>query len=190
MFIRIHARPTLCSFRRHLDQQDLPTKLFASPNRGGVPELGGHRRQVVRWQCDCCDPAAGLFLAQRRRRRLPEQSCDWRRARQRAAAVRRCAAVACPNAVQGKARRLTHPSPRAHKHADLRRHVSARVRSGAAICCGDPSGARRRTQPRTPICQARRIPAPIPAHARVCVGACRRAVASALRLVAVTNLPP
>ena len=94
-FVPSQGRPTLCSVRRHLKQQGLPAKLFSSPNRGGVPGLGGHLRQVVRWQCDRCDPSARLFLADRRRRRLSEQSCDWRRAPQRGAAVRRCAAVAC-----------------------------------------------------------------------------------------------
>jgi hypothetical protein len=65
-------RRAFCSFRRHGKQPGVPTRLFASHNRGGVQELGAHRRQVVRWQCESRVRSARLFLAQRRRRHLPE----------------------------------------------------------------------------------------------------------------------
>jgi hypothetical protein len=87
------------SIRRHVKQQDVPTELFSGRDQGGMPELGRHRRQVVRWQCEHCVLSARLFLAQSRRRHLPEHKCEWQRAPKRAAVVRRCAesrtTVAC-----------------------------------------------------------------------------------------------
>jgi hypothetical protein len=138
-YARSHGRPALCSVRRQAKQQGVPARLFASHNRGGVPELGGHRRQVVRRQCDRCDRAVRLFLAQRRRRRLPQHSFGWQCEPQFTAAVRRCAAVARSHAPQS-ARREESRTPSPHTHAS-------------------------------------------------CDGACRRAVAAALLLIAVTNPP-
>jgi hypothetical protein len=121
----------LCSVRRQAKQQGVPARLFASHNRGGVPELGGHRRQGVRWQCDRLIPAARLFLAHRRRRRLPEHSCGWRRARQRTTAVRRCApsrAATHPDA-RGTKNRAPHPHTRT-------RPATARVGAWSLRRCG------------------------------------------------------
>jgi hypothetical protein len=93
------ARRLVRSIRRHVKQQDVPTELFSARDPGGMPELGRHRRQVVRWQRERCVLSARLFLAQSRRRHLPEHKCEWQRAPKRAAAVRRCAesrtTVAC-----------------------------------------------------------------------------------------------
>jgi hypothetical protein len=129
------------SVRRQATQQGMPTRLCASHNRGGVPELGGHRRQVVRWQCDRCDPASRLFLAQRRRRRLPQHSLGWQCEPHCTAAVRRCApsrAATHPNA-RGTKNRAPHPrtrtrpatarvGARALRHCELlRRQIRLRV---------------------------------------------------------------
>jgi hypothetical protein len=125
-----HGSPlVLCSVRRHGTNEGVPAKLLSSQNGGGMPELGSHLRQAVQRQCKRCDPAARLFLAHRRRWRLPEHSCDWRRAPQRAATMRSrwaltagaCAATR-PRCVSTEARALML----AHAHCDLQLRMSAR----------------------------------------------------------------
>jgi hypothetical protein len=68
----------------------------------------------------------------------------------------------------------------------LNNHSTGAAHPNAQPLC---AGARRRAQPRTPLREARRIAHPSPHTHASCDGACRRAVAAALRIVAVANPP-
>ncbi len=93
------SRGHLCSIQdKQHKQQRLPITLFSARDRGGVQELGGHRRRnYARSQRQLLVLPRGVLLAHSQPQVLLEHARERREQLVRAAAVRRCAAPPCVN---------------------------------------------------------------------------------------------